>query len=37
MQPTVEADYNYTGLMKLPEKQYIKKNTQIKKRKIKKQ
>lgn len=25
MQPTVEADYNYTGLMKLPEKQYIKK------------
>lgn len=33
MQPTVEANYNYTGLMKLPEKALCKKHTQIKKRK----
>lgn len=33
MQPWVEANYNYTGLMKLPEKALCKKHTQIKKRK----
>ena len=30
MQPRVEADCNYTGLMKLPEKAVCKKHTQIK-------
>ena len=35
MQPWVEANYNYTGLMKLPEKAVYKKHTQIKKRKKK--
>lgn len=33
MQPRAEANYNYTGLMKLPERQYVKKHTQIKKKK----
>lgn len=36
MWPTVEANYNYTDLMKLPEKAIHKKHTQIKKRKRKK-
>ena len=32
MQPWVEANYHYTGLMKLPEKAVCKKHTQIKKK-----
>lgn len=37
MHPRVEANCNYTGLMKLPEKAVCKKHTRIKRRKKKKQ